>query len=165
MIGLFVSAVAVFVAYITVTLCRFGIPESISQTHYLWNDAIKNGGLLFTFMMLAVAFCILPPWFSVSPDNFKMLVFLAGAALAFVGCAAAFKEELTDSVHYTCAGIWAAMTILYSLLVDCYPFVIFAAVMSFIGIAANKWKNMTFWLECGAVLIMISTISFQLLTE
>lgn len=164
MIGLFASSVAIFVVYITVTLCKFGIPESISQTHYLWNTTFNKGGLLFTFMMWAVAFCILPPWFSVAPDNLKMLVFLAGTALAFVGAAAAFKEELTESVHYTSAGIWAAMTILYSLLVDCYPFVIFSAVMSFIGIAANKWQNVTFWLECGAVLIMITTISFQLLS-
>lgn len=163
MIGLFIAAVTIFFGYIITTLIKFGIPESVSATHYLWNKAFNNGGLLFTATLVLVGFLVIPPWISVSPDDLTMCPFISSAALVFVGCAAAFKEELTSSVHYTSAVIWATMVLIYATLTGCYMFVIFGAFFALIGMLLNKWSNITFWLEIGAVLIMIDTIAYQLI--
>ena len=49
---LYYSAVIEIIAYLTATCAVFGVPKSISESHYLWSS--KGLRYLFTFVMWSV---------------------------------------------------------------------------------------------------------------
>ena len=151
--ALYFFAVAAIVAYLIVTIMTFGIPKSISETHYLWKS--KGWDYLFTFVMWTVGVPILIYWVSVSPKNLQFLPFLSISGMCFVGAACAFKETLTSTVHYTSAGVWAAFATLYFVLVHDWV-AISAGVVTFVLMAMFIGrKHFTFWAEIACIVTMI----------
>ena len=130
--ALYFFAVATIVAYLIVTVMTFGIPKSISETHYLWKG--KGRDYLFTFIMWAVGLPILIYWVSVSKPSLQFIPFLSISGMCFVGAACAFKEHLTAAVHYTSAGVWAFFATLYFVLVHDWV-AISAGVITFVLMA------------------------------
>ena len=112
-----IVATCIYVAYNVVSLALFGIPESLSNTYYLYKEK-SNKGWLFPLMMYAVVALMMPAWISLSEgSDFQFLAFLAPAAIAFVGTAPAFKsDDLENKVHSisaviaaTCSLAWVAL--------------------------------------------------------
>jgi hypothetical protein len=87
-----------------------GIPASISETYYLWLHRGFKG--IFWFWTILTAFplmvygCIITPNF---PQAF--FIFFCCAMLCFVGTASQFKENFVRKVHFTAAGVSAALSL------------------------------------------------------
>lgn len=146
-----IAATAIYIAYNAICLALFSIPESLSNTYYLWKE--KNGkGWLFCFMMYAVVALMMPAWISLSEgSNFQFLAFLAPASIAFVGTAPRFKDgDLENKVHTVSAIIAAACSLLWVMLVTPYWYVILIW-LGFIALASmltSSYKTAyVYWLE------------------
>ena len=151
-----IAATAIYLVYNAICLALFSIPESLSNTYYLWKQ--KNGkGWLFPLMMYAVVILMMPAWITLSEgSNFQFLAFLAPASIAFVGTAPRFKSGgLENKVHMTSAYIAAACSLLWVALVTPYwvtipIYVVFEGAKAFFS---KTYKTcLVYWLEQVAFL-------------
>lgn len=150
--SLFYIAIIEIVTYLVVTIAKFGIPKSISDTYYLWK---KKSKFLFTFIMWLTGLPLLFYWVDIAPNAVKFLPFLSVSGMCFVGAACAFKETLTNKVHYISAGIWAGTALLYFIITNSFIPIVIGVVFAFIGFFINKYKNQTFWAEIACVIMII----------
>lgn len=146
-----IVATCIYVAYNVVSSALFGIPESLSNTYYLWKE--HNGeGWLFSLMMYVVVALMMPAWITMSEgSDFQFLAFLAPAAIAFVGTAPRFKDtELENKVHSISAVIAATCSLAWVALVTPYWWMILVW-FCFIALAAiltSSYKTcLVYWLE------------------
>ena len=107
MMGLVLSSLCVFAAYIAYALSTVGIPTSVSETYYLLRICGKPAWL-FQAAMMACALLLLPAWLELSSPNLQFLVFLCCGSLVFVGAAPMFRLELEGKVHFFASLIAAA---------------------------------------------------------
>jgi hypothetical protein len=145
-----IIATVIYVAYNAICLALFGIPESLSNTYYLWKE--KNGkGWLFCLMMYLVVAFMMPAWISLSEgSNFQFLAFLAPASIAFVGTAPRFKDgDLENKVHTYSAIIAAACSLLWVALVTPYWWVmlIWWGIISGCLTVTKSYSCLVYWLE------------------
>jgi hypothetical protein len=149
------SAVAIILAYLGVTIAKFGrIPISISDTYYMWKGEKKEW--LFTSVMWVVGVLILIYW--VSRAEFykcQFLPFVSVSGMVFVGGACMFKETLTRAVYFTSAGIWAGGAVAFFVANSMYVPMIVGFMFGFTGWMLNKRDNFTFWAEMACVVMMI----------
>ena len=145
-----IAATAIYIAYNAICLALFSIPESLSNTYYLWKQ--KNGkGWLFCLMMYLVVALMMPAWISLSEgSNFQFLAFLAPASIAFVGTAPRFKDgDLENKVHTVSAIIAAACSLLWVALLTPYWWVmlIWWGIISGCLTVTKSYYCYTYWLE------------------
>lgn len=146
-----IVATAIYVAYNAICLVLFGIPESLSNTYYLYKEK-RNKGWLFPLMMYAVVALMMPAWITMSEgSDFQFLAFLAPAAIAFVGTAPAFKsDDLENKVHSISAVIAAACSLAWVALVTPY-WVTIPAWLVFVAAVASSTRSvktaLVYWLE------------------
>lgn len=146
-----IVATVIYVAYNAICLALFGIPESLSNTYYLWKD--KNGkGYLFCLMMYAVVAFMMPAWLTLSEgSDFQFLAFLAPMAIAFVGTAPRFKDDKQEgNVHSISAVIAAACSLAWVALVTPFWWMILICLGLFAmaSIHTSSYKTcLVFWLE------------------
>lgn len=151
-----IVATAIYVAYNSVSLAIFGVPESLSNTYYLYKEKWNKGWLFCLMMYLVVAF-MMPAWISLSEgSNFQFLAFLAPASIMFVGTAPRFKDfDLENKVHTYSAIIAAACSLLWVMLVTPYwvtipIYVVFEGAKAFFS---KTYKTcLVYWLEQVAFL-------------
>ena len=145
-----IAATAIYIAYNAICLALFAIPESLSNTYYLWKE--KNGkGWLFCLMMYLVVALMMPAWITISEgSNFQFLAFLAPASLMFVGTAPRFKDfSLENKVHTYSAYLAAACSLLWVGLVTPYWWVILIWLGLISGVLAitKTYSCLIYWLE------------------
>ena len=146
-----IVAACIYVAYNAISLALFGVPESLSNTYYLWKE--RNGrGYVFCLMMYIVVALMMPAWISLSEgSNFQFLAFLAPASIAFVGAAPRFKDtELENKVHSISAVIAAACSLAWVALVTPYWWMILICLGLFAleSILTSSYKTcLVYWLE------------------
>lgn len=87
--------VLVFVSYVSFIWIKYGAQKSISESYYRLPSKYNFIFTLFIWGFALPAMVI----------GNSLLMFFAGAGIAFVGSAAAFEEKLTKTVHYAGAGI------------------------------------------------------------
>lgn len=135
----------IFISYVLFIVIRYKVPASISDSYYLLKGSTN---IIFTFWCWVLGFSL---FFHGVP-----LLFLCGASLCFVGAAAAFREGLTKTVHYTSATICIVSGILNALLTGHYYIPATFAVATLIVSVVNM-RNKVFWIESGVfVVIMLS---------
>lgn len=149
-----IAATAIYIAYNAICLALFAIPESLSNTYYLYKEKC-NKGWLFSLMMYAVVILMMPAWISLSEgSNFQFLAFLAPASIAFVGTAPRFKDsQLESRVHTISAIIAAACSLLWVALVTPYWWVmlIWLGFIALASVLTSSYKTAyTYWLETMA---------------
>ena len=146
-----IAATAIYLVYNAICLALFSIPESLSNTYYLWKE--KNGkGWLFPLMMYLVVALMMPAWITLSEgNNFQFLSFLAPASIAFVGTAPRFKDgDLENKVHTISAIIAAACSLAWVAFVTPYWWVmlIWLGLIALAAILTSSYKTAyTYWLE------------------
>ena len=146
-----IVATAIYVAYNAVSLAIFGVPESLSNTYYLYKEK-WNKGWLFCIMMYLVVALMMPAWITMSEgSNFQFLAFLAPASIAFVGTAPRFKDsQLESRVHTVSAIIAAVCSLAWVILVTPYwvaipIYVVLEGVNAFFS---KTYKTcLVYWLE------------------
>lgn len=146
-----IVATCIYVAYNAISLALFGVPESLSNTYYLWKER-SNKGWLFPLMMYAVVALMMPAWITLSEgSDFQFLAFLAPAAIAFVGTAPAFKSDDLENVVHTTAAIVAAICSLAWVAVITPYWWIILVWFGFIALASvltSSYKTcLVYWLE------------------
>ena len=146
-----IVATAIYVAYNAFSLAIFGVPESLSNTYYLYKEK-WNKGWLFCLMMYLVVALMMPAWISLSEgSNFQFLAFLAPASIAFVGTAPRFKDsQLESRVHTVSAIIAAACSLLWVALVTPYWWVmlIWLGFIAGASVLTSSYKTcLVYWLE------------------
>jgi len=170
-IFLLIYAITVFVVYWLFVVIKFGVLPSISDSYYK-----ENNKALFTLFIWSIAFPVIILGVEKTP-----LMFFAGAFLAFVGAAPAFKEELERSVHIIGAagGIilgFLAMIIgyhQYYLPIVMGVFVILALpkrLPKFLDKSWMKWwtngiNNYTWWIETMAFVLIFINLTINLITK
>lgn len=146
-----IVATIIYVAYNAISLALFGVPESLSNTYYLYKEK-SNKGWLFPLMMYAVVALMMPAWITMSEgSDFQFLAFLAPAAIAFVGTAPAFKsDDLENVVHTTAAIVAAICSLAWVAVITPYWWMILVW-FGFIALAAiltSSYKTcLVYWLE------------------
>lgn len=146
-----IVATCIYVAYNAICLALFGIPESLSNTYYLWKE--RNGkGWLFSLMMYSVVALMMPAWITMSEgSDFQFLAFLAPAAIAFVGTAPRFKDTtLENHVHMTSAYLAAAFALAWVALVTpyCWVILIWLCIVAALSVLTSSYrKALVYWLE------------------
>lgn len=153
-------ALVLFVVYNAVAIRLFGVPESLSNTYYLYEAKHKGLGWLFTGFMWVLSLLLLPCWISTSVNMgpwmnyFTFLSFLSAAAIAFVGTAPKFHDEAEGRIHVISASLCAATAIAWDFVICWniwYVFVISAFVVFITSILTGTLKNCkTYWLEMMA---------------
>ena len=146
-----IIATAIYAAYNAISLTLFDIPESLSNTYYLWKE--KNGkGYLFCLMMYAVVAFMMPAWLTLSEGSTsQFLAFLAPMAIAFVGTAPKFKDDKQEgNVHSISAVIAAACSLAWVALVT--PFwwliLIWFYIVASLSLFTSSYKTcIVYWLE------------------
>ena len=146
-----IASTAIYLAYNAICLALFGVPESLSNTYYLWKE--KNGkGWLFPLMMYAVVALMMPAWISMSEgSDFQFLAFLAPSAIAFVATAPAFKsDDLENVVHSTAAIVAAICSLAWVAVITPYWWMILVwfGFIAFVAILTSSYKTcLVYWLE------------------
>lgn len=145
-----IVATCIYVVYNAIAIAIFGVPESLSNTYYLWKE--KNGkGWLFCLMMYLVVSLMMPAWITISEgSNFQFLAFLAPASLMFVGTAPRFKDfSLENKVHTYSAYLAAACSLLWVGLITPYWWVILIWLGLISGVLAitKTYSCLIYWLE------------------
>ena len=154
-----IISIVVFVVYVTATLTKFKtVPESLSNTYYM----LGKWGPLFTLMMFACAFTILPPMLELTNPNFQFVAFFCPAAICFVGAAPNFKKDQMEcKVHTISAYVSAIAGLLWVAFLTRYWWLIPISIV-IIGLLAYLTKTMqstkTWWLEMVAFLAVYSAL-------
>lgn len=155
-------AIGIFVIYNAIAIGLFGVPSSLSNTFYLWQDKLgKNAGWIFTAMLWTVCGLLVAPWIEVTQvisswsQYLTILPFLTVVMLLFVGTAPNFRDGgLPHDVHMTCAKLTAVFALLWVAVV-CWKimYVIPAWVLLCGGIAhltKTAKSGRDWWLEMVA---------------
>lgn len=110
MIWMVVLSLAVFASYVAVMAMKYGAKEVVSEYAY------EGGMTLFTACIGTSAALLMPVMITVAPDNWKVLGFLAAAALIFVAVAPHYKgdeaklHKIAAKVAGVCAVAWGMAT-------------------------------------------------------
>lgn len=167
-------ALFVFLAYNITAVSIFGVPSSLSNTYYLYEQKKKHLGMVFPAMMGTMGFTLLPAWLElgeiISPwsTNLNVLAFFACAAICFVGAAPAFRSNKLEGTVHTAAAITAAVASLAWCLIVCWQImyvpIIAAGLVALVAYLSKTFKSgLTYWLEMMAFGATFVTVIVELL--
>ena len=148
MINIILSSISltIFLTYVIYVLIKYGVPTSLSESAYLMKST-----RYFTIMMFLIGFTVLPALFNITPDNGKFAAFFLVLGILFTGAAPLFKDS-QKTVHYVSAGISAAFSLLWIILVSPFQLITYLIILSG-ALLLNKWDkkrgkdNTLFWIE------------------
>ena len=157
MITLYFIMLTVFITYVGFIWSKYGVLPSISDSYY---ELPKKIDFLFILFCWGFAFPAVIIGVDLT-DNF--LMFLAGGGIIFVGAAAAFNQELTQTVHE----IGAFGGVIFSQLSIAFDFKMYYVNVIFVVlgllILLTKIKNRIWWLELVAFSSICYVLGKQLL--
>lgn len=163
-----ITATIIYVAYNSVALAMFGVPQSLSMTYYLWKEK-ANAGWLFPLMMILIVAFMMPAWIGISEgSDFQFLAFLAPASIGFVGAAPAFlSSDLEKKVHTYSAYFAALCSLAWVCILTPYWWMIFIwlGFVAIMSILTSSYKtSYIYWLETVAFgATFTSTIVYSML--
>lgn len=163
------SIILVFIAFIIylmyngVSIHLFGIPKSLSETYYLYNDKKRGLRVLFPIVMILSAFLLLPSWLEITVGNpLQFLSFLTAGSIMFTGASPAFKKNTMDfKVHAISALSSALCSVLWIIFGSgsWYFIPIWLLVIGLIAILTKTIKSSyVYWLETAAFLSTFTSI-------
>jgi len=157
MLTLTLIQAAIFTAYVSFIISKFGVLPSISESFYRLNE--NRLGLLFTLFCWTLA---VPMMFQ--SNETTLFFFFSAVGLGFVGATPMFKWSgaMTDKIHGAGAGIGIACGLagLYFEYHMWEPFVGFLLVTG--AILGFKLKDHIWWIEIMAFLAIITGLLLRL---
>ena len=163
------KAILLFVVYNIVALILYGVPHSLSNTHYLFKQSNESLKFLFPAFITLLCLFLIPCWLELSKGSlFQFTVFLSGGSLLFVGASPYFKNgDLEGMVHQISAYMCAGFAILWIILVTKFWWIILIVfgIIAAIAIITKTWKTCyIYWLEMVAFIsTFISMIAHYLM--
>ena len=158
MVTLAIISAILFVIYLFCMAKLHGVQPSVSDNYY-----VSKHPWTFTIAMWTVAFTMLPPMLSATTETFQFTAFLSCAGIAFVGAAAAYKQQLTNTVHIAGAITAALFAIVWAYTI-CPPIPTIAILTAaYILLAVRRHK--VFWAEITAFTMTYLTYFVSLITD
>lgn len=156
-------AFLIYGMYNLVALYIFGVPNSLSQTFYLFQERKKWQMILFPIMMFMMAFSLMLAWLEISEGhNLQFMTFFAAAGIMFTGAAPAFNSsDLENKVHTISATLAAIFSLLWVILVAKLWYIIliwFIVILLFAVMTKTVKKSTIYWLETVAFLSTFTSI-------
>ena len=145
-------AFAIYLIYNGITIKLFGIPNSLSNTFYLYKQKEEWMRIFFPTMMVLLVVFLMPAWLEISAASaLQFLVFFAASGLLFVGSAPAFmSSDLENKVHtYSAIGavVFALLWVIFASKAW-FMIPIWFAVIALIAWLTKTWKSaLIYWLE------------------
>ena len=170
MITLYIVSLSIFVIYMIDILIKFGVPESISESAYLYG---RNGkiSIKFYIALIAVMIPLLVFWLHITTgQEYQFTVFLSCAALGFVAATGNFRDkgDIAGIIHVVsvfigvvCSQIWALLSVKYYWI----PAIFCALIASTIGIkikGAQRTKSGTLVRKANSVIFFNEVAIFLL---
>lgn len=155
MIGLLFVSILAMVLYLTLMAVNYGIQPSISDNYY-----VSRHRWTFTFTMLVQAILMSLLMIQLAPENIQFAGFFAGAGLAFVGVAAAYKESITNTVHTFGAVISGIMSLVWTFNI-CLP-ISLIAILVVLLLLIRRGRNTIYWVEVTAFAMVYLTSIIKL---
>lgn len=161
-------AFALFILYVWVAISNFGIPKSISNTYYLYEEKAKGLGYLFTAFLWIEAFLIVSIMIVMGDGSpWQFVGFLCPSGLAFCGCAVLSKDKgtLEGHVHYFGAYLGAIAGVVWCCIFVETKFTLIEllCMSGFFLACASRTKTLrssfTFWSELavfGTIILCIT---------
>lgn len=107
---LVLTSFVIYLVYNIISLYTHGIPHSLSETYYRWNDIKKGAGYAFCVALGLMAGLLLPAWLEIGAGSpWQFLSFLTCGSLLFVTAAPNFKSFGIESTVHTVAAIFSAI--------------------------------------------------------
>ena len=156
-------AFAIYLVYNGITIKLFGIPNSLSNTFYLYKQKKEWMRIFFPIMMLLLVVFLMPAWLEISAGSaLQFLAFFASGGLLFVGAAPAFmRSDLENNVHtYSAIGA-VVFALLWVIFVSkaWFMILIWLAVIALIAWLTKTWKSaLIYWLENVALMSTFTSI-------
>ena len=76
MVTLFFISISIFIVYMSISMLFFGIPKSISDTYYHWEDKGVDLEILFTSFIWGITFPLMVLWIEILPDDWNFIPFI-----------------------------------------------------------------------------------------
>lgn len=157
-------ATLIYLSYNIVALAKFNVPESLSNTYYLYGETEKpNRKHLFTIMMVSMAMLLIPAWLDISEgSNFQFTAFIAACGIISTGMIPEFKKnKFNNTAHTVSALIAAAGSIAWIILVagawsTILLYLLFVILLSFL--TSSYKTSFTYWMETVAFLATFTSI-------
>ncbi|MCM1139005.1 MAG: hypothetical protein NC453_10595 [Muribaculum sp.] len=140
---LILVSLLVISVYLVSYVCHCGLPTSVSSTYY----NTRHKWFLPVVLSVAIATAIVP-FFDLTPDYWRFLVFLIVAGILFIAAAPAFRQEFEGKVHAGSAIIAGASAVAWLSIMSGFPWIAIAGVVG----AVIDWKHKVFWIEVGILL-------------
>ena len=150
-------SLAVFATYLIIMSKLHGIQPSISDNYY-----VSRHRWTFVMVMWWVGFGMLPAMLEVTPAMWQFSAFICCAGIAFVGAAAAFREEVTRQVHFAGAITSAAGAFLWTACV--LPPMAGVGFLTCYGLLLWLSRHVVYWLEVTCFAMVFVTYILRLLT-
>ena len=165
---LVVISFCIYIVYNAISLNLFGVPQSLSNTYYLYNEQKQGLGNLFCVSVFLMSGLLMPAWLELSNGSmFQFLSFLTCASLMFVATAPKFKSTTIESTIHTASAICAAVFgMLWTIfIVKCWWIVILITLLILGYSLQSKTlkKCYVYWLETVAFMSTFTSILFFLL--
>ena len=158
MVTLAIISAILFAIYLILMAKLHGVQPSVSDNYY-----VSKHPWTFTIAMWTVAFTMLPPMLSATTETFQFTAFLSCAGIAFVGAAAAYKQQLTNTVHIAGAITAALFAIIWAYTI-CPPLPTIAILTAaYILLAVRRHK--VYWAEITAFTMTYLTYFVSLITD
>ena len=158
-------AFLIYIIYNGIAIKQFGIPNSLSDTYYLYQAKKPWMRFLFPIMMFSIVALLMPAWLEISAfSNLQFLAFLAAGSIAFTGAAPAFKGNTMESTIHSVSAIGAAVfALLWVIFVSKTWILIIIWLITFIAIALltkSLKQAKIYWLENVAFFSTFLSIIF-----
>lgn len=158
MVTLAIISAIVFALYLMVMAKLHGIQPSISDNYY-----VSRHPWTFTLVMWLVAFTMMPAMIEATSETWQFTAFLACAGIAFVGAAAAYRQQLTNTVHIAGAATAGLMAIVWAYTI-CPPLPS-VAIIAAVYILLSRQRHMVYWIELTAFVMTYLTLFVHHLIE
>lgn len=150
MVTLATISAIVFALYLIVMAKLHGIQPSISDNYY-----VSRHPWTFTLVMWLVAFTMLPPMLDATTETWQFTAFLSCAGIAFVGAAAAYRQQLTNTVHIAGAATAGLFSIVWAYTIC--PLLPIIAIITAIYLLVSKPRHKIYWIELTAFVMTYIT--------
>jgi hypothetical protein len=149
MTAILIISLAVYITYKISVIRLFGVPASVSETFYLFNDKKNNLGYLFTLWCYLIGISVMIVMTDCSEGTwYQFLSFLSGGALCFVGTAPLFKGH-EKVIHYVSASVCAVSALAWMFLDGCW-IIPFGMILIYLLFSEASGKGrLIFYLESG----------------
>lgn len=158
MVTLAIISAIVFALYLIAMAKLHGIQPSISDNYY-----VSRHPWTFTLVMWLVAFTMMPAMIEATTEAWQFTAFLSCAGIAFVGAAAAYRQQLTNTVHIAGAATAGLMAIVWAYTI-CPPLPS-VAIIAAVYILLSRQRHMVYWLEVTAFATTYLTLFIHYLIE